>query len=435
MRKVLAVSLAISLVYAPAIFGAAKPLASLSAALPQEEPSWVPYSPDQLDNLLAPIALYPDPLLAQVLVAATFVDEVDAATRYVRAYGQYGIDDQPWDVSVKAVAHYPEVLSRMDEDLDWTTAVGQAYVYQSTDVMESIQRLRAMAYSQGNLVSNAQWEVVNAPGYIEIWPANPQYLYVPVYEPAVVYYQRPYPGFFATIISFGTGFLIGAWLNRDCDWHRHRIFYTGWSGRGWIERSRPYVHITNVYVNNTYTNITINRTVVNRTVSVTNINRYNTVHRNVTFNNVVRSQPVAPQRNPVNNRVIDRNINTANPKLEEFRGRVSPPPPPARTIPQPVQPVPSRAPQPLTRPPQAYRPAPQPVARPRPAPPPPPRTFAPNQGFFNPRAASQRGQASRQQASRPPAPARPAPSRAPSPRAAPSRSAPSRQGPPPRRQP
>jgi Protein of unknown function (DUF3300) len=436
MRKALTVSLAICLVYAPALVSAAKPEALPAAALPQDESSYVPYSPDQLDNLLAPIALYPDPLLAQVLVAATFVDQIDDAARYVRAYGQGGIDDQPWDVSIKAVAHYPEVLYRLDEDLDWTTAVGQAYVYQSAEVMASIQRLRAMAYNQGNLVSGAQWQIVNEPGYIEIWPASPQYIYVPVYEPGVVFYRRAYPGFYLGFISFSTGFPIGAWLNRDCDWGRRRIFYTGWRGRGWIERSRPYVHLTNVYVNNTYTNVTVNRTVINRTVNVSNINRYNAVHRNITFNNVARVQTVAPERNPIKNRVINRNINTGNPGLEQFRGRVSQPAP-ARAAPQPYQPAPQRAPQPpqpRQPAPQLYRPAPQPAVRPQAPPAPPPHAFAPNEGTFNPRVTSQRGQASRKAASRP-VPARPAPSRAGGRQAAPSRSAPSRPGRPPGRQP
>ncbi len=137
---------------------------------------YVPYSPEQLDNLLGPIALYPDPLLAQVLPAATFPDEIDDAARYVRAYGENGVDDQNWDVSVRAVAHYPEVLDMMDEKLDWTTAVGQAYVNQSSDVMESVQRLRRLAYDQGNLVTNQQWQIVDQDNYIQIWPASPQYI-------------------------------------------------------------------------------------------------------------------------------------------------------------------------------------------------------------------------------------------------------------------
>ncbi|MEJ2646734.1 MAG: DUF3300 domain-containing protein, partial [Gammaproteobacteria bacterium] len=145
MRRVLAFVLAFSFGLAPLANGA--PPSPIYASPPpaQYESSYQPYTAEQLDNLLAPIALYPDPLLAQVLVAATFVDQIDEAARWVRSYGQNGVDDQPWDVSVRAVAHYPSVLNMMDDNLDWTTAVGQTYVSQSTDVMASIQRLRAMA--------------------------------------------------------------------------------------------------------------------------------------------------------------------------------------------------------------------------------------------------------------------------------------------------
>jgi len=128
--------------------------------------------------------------LAQMLPAATFLDQIDEAARYVRAYGQDGVDDQPWDVSVKAVAHYPAVLDMMADKMDWTTALGQAYVNQSTDVMESVQRLRAMANAQGNLVSTPEQEVIVEPGYYAIWPANPQCLYVPFYDPMVIFFQN-----------------------------------------------------------------------------------------------------------------------------------------------------------------------------------------------------------------------------------------------------
>ena len=105
----------------------------------QEAPPSELFSADQLDNLLAPIALYPDPLLAQVLPASTFVDQIDKASRWLRANNDpNSIDEAPWDVSVKAVAHYPAVLYMMADKIDWTTSLGQAYVNQSTDVMSSI---------------------------------------------------------------------------------------------------------------------------------------------------------------------------------------------------------------------------------------------------------------------------------------------------------
>jgi hypothetical protein len=136
---------------------------------------------------LSPIALYPDPLLAQVLVAATFPDQVEEAARWVRGNGQAGIDDQNWGVSVKAVAHYPTVVEMMADKIDWTTSVGQAYVNQSTDVSTAVQRLRHMARRVGNLVTTPQQEVIENGEYIAIDPIQPQYIYVPVYDPAICY--------------------------------------------------------------------------------------------------------------------------------------------------------------------------------------------------------------------------------------------------------
>jgi hypothetical protein len=393
MRKVLAVSAVLYLLSAPLIEEAGSPrLYAAAVASAQDESSYVPYSPEQLDNLLAPIALYPDPLLAQVLPAATFVDQIDEAARYVRAHNPSGIDDQPWDVSVKAVAHYPGVLYMMADKLDWTTAVGQAYVNQSTDMMVSVQRLRAMANAQGNLVSTPQQQVIVEPGYFAIWPANPQYLYVPVYDPTVIYFQSAYfGGGYGDFFAFSDGFIIGAWLNRDCDWPRHRVFYTGWQGSGWVEHSRRFVQINNVYVNPRFANIAVNRTITNRPVSVTNINRFNSVHPNLTYNNVVRNPIAENPNNRVNNRVINRNVNTNDPRLDQYRGRENYPraaPPSARTDPRP-----------------STRPALPPASRPQYQP--PPRAFGRPEGGFDPRISSQRGQSSRGQAAQPVVPSRP----------------------------
>src|ERR1019366_1290319 len=247
MGKNLAVSLALSLmVLAPPL-------------LAQDDEGYEPFSPDQLDNLLAPIALYPDPLLAQVLVAATFPDQVDQAARFVRDDANADdVDGQPWDVSVKAVAHYSEVLEMMADKLDWTTALGQAYVNQSTDLMTSVQRLRAQARAAGNLTTTPEMEVVDSGGEIELWPAQPQYIFVPEYDPAVVFFGR-------APLSFHTRFPIGAWLIYDCDWRGHRVFDHGWErGRGWVERSRPYVHVNNVYGNDGRRNAIINPSVSQR---------------------------------------------------------------------------------------------------------------------------------------------------------------------------
>ncbi len=421
MQRVLASTLAICLLNVPGLAAPARSPDPAARSLLQYDQGYVPYSPDQLDNLVSPVALYPDPLLAQVLLAATFPDQIDEAARYVRSAGSNGIDYQPWDVSVKAVAHYPSVIYMMDDRLDWTTALGQAYVYQSTDVMSSVQRLRAFAQGQGNLVTTPQQQVIVEGGIIRVWPADPRFIYVPVYDPAIVYVRRPS---FGIALSFGIGFAIGAWLNHDCDWGAHRIIYTGWSGGGWIGRSRPYVQITNVYVNNRYTNVVVNRNVVSRTVNYTNINRFNSVHRNVNFDNHVRNAPAASRENdrPANAN-IDRNINSRDPRLDQYRGHVNQQRPsqpagqpqynrpaqeanraatqPARSAPrgnQRIQPN-------LPAAPRANQPAPS-AARPQTQ---PPHAFGRGEGGFPAQQASKRGQESR--ASKSGAPAQAAPGR------------------------
>ncbi len=363
MRKLLPASLALVLTMLT------------SPARTQDNPPDEPFSPDQIDNLTAPIALYPDPLLAQVLVAATFPDQIDEASRFVRdSPDSNDVDDQPWDVSVKAVAHYPTVLEMMADKLDWTTSLGQAYVSQSTDVMESVQRLRNEARSAGNLVTTPEMEVVDSGGEIDLWPAQPEYIYVPVYNPAIVFFNR-------APLFFRTRFLIGAWLNVDFDWRGHQLFYHGWeSGRsGWIDRSRPHIHATDVYVNPRYRNVVINRTVVDRRVNYGALNRYDDVHRNANFDNfratgrIPPNTPPETRQVPVTNKIIDRNINTRDPRINEYRGHSAGTPSP---LPVPATPA-----------------------------------FTPERGGFDPRQASHRGEISRGHASPPHPPAPPPPAR------------------------
>ncbi len=250
------------------------------------------YSPEELDDLLAPIALYPDPLIAQILPAATFVDQIDDAARYVRQYGKAArIEDQPWDVSVKAIAHYPDVLFMMDKKNDWTVSLGQAFVGQEQDVMDAIQRLRAEARGAGNLVSNPQQQVVVEDEYIRIYPSEPQVIYVPEYDPLLVYMAGPYPAY--GFISFGIGFTIGAWLNRDFDWHRHHVYYHGWEGGGWISRARPHVQVRNsVYINNRYSVVHTNRRVLQHDT----VRYRETIRRDVQLRRERTGRPAPPTR-------------------------------------------------------------------------------------------------------------------------------------------
>jgi len=380
MSKALVVSLVLSL------------LACTPMLRAQDDSSSELFSPDQLDNLLASIALYPDPLLAQVLLAATFPDQVDEAARFCRAGANPDdIDTQPWDVSVKAVAHYLTVLYTMADNLDWTTALGQAYVNQTDDVMASVQRLRQDARDAGNLATTPEQDVEVDDGNIEIWPAQPQYCYLPVYDPSLVFFGSGgvYGG---SVITFSTGFPIGVWLNSDFDWRHRRIYHHGWpEGRGWIGRSRPYIHMSNVYVNRNLKNVTVNRSVVTRPIDYRNLTRFDSVRQNVTYGNARTNAGVssAGATNSVNNKIIQRNGNVNDPRIDLYRGRA------------PGQPMAGRPePNPLASSPPVE--APQRAAE---------RTgnsaFGGNRGNFDAKASSQRGQSSRSEASHPAPAARP----------------------------
>ncbi|MES3035529.1 MAG: DUF3300 domain-containing protein [Gemmatimonadota bacterium] len=259
-----------------------------SAEYPDDE--YERYSDEQLDNLVGSIALYPDALLAQVLVAATFPDQVEEAARFVRANGTDDVDDQNWDVSVKAVAHYPSALNMMADKGDWTIALGRAYAVQSSDVMAAVQRMRAMADAQGNLLSNQQQSVSRDDGNYIIAPTQTRVIYVPVYDPYVIY-TRPIfrGGYYSPFWSFGIGFPIGVWLNYDFNWRARNVYYHGWDvgyygyGGGWRQRSRPFINITNIYVNPRYRNVYINRDVIRRRVEYRNVDRYGGVHRDTRF--------------------------------------------------------------------------------------------------------------------------------------------------------
>ena len=185
--------------------------------------------------MLGPIALYPDPLIGIILPAATQPSQIVLADRYVSGGGDPNqIAEQPWDSSVQGLAHYPNVLKWMDDNLDWTTQLGEAFANQQADVMDSIQRLRGQAQSLGNLQSTPQENVVSDDGDIDIDPVDPNEIYVPDYQPASIYYQ---PGYYC---SFGIGFPIGVWLGFDWDWHHHHLISWGPGHsrpQGWWQRS------------------------------------------------------------------------------------------------------------------------------------------------------------------------------------------------------
>jgi hypothetical protein len=207
------------------------------------------FSQEALDQMLAPVALYPDSLLAQVLMASTYPLEVVMADRWVKQNKNLtgdklkeAVDKQPWDPSVKALMPFPDLLSTMAEKLDWTEKLGDAFLAQQAEVMETVQSLRKKAYEAGNLKSTKEQEVIVEREIIRVEPADPRVVYVPVYDPWWVYgpwwwpYYPPYafypysypagavvaPGF----IGFGVGFFIGSFWGHwgYCDWHHHHVY-------------------------------------------------------------------------------------------------------------------------------------------------------------------------------------------------------------------
>ncbi len=206
-----------------------------------------PLSAEELQQLVAPIALYPDALVAQILGAATFPDQIADAGGWLQQNKKLtgsaltqAVDAQQWDPSVKALTQFPSVLENLANNLSWTSSLGEAYHLQPTDIMSAVQVLRAKAQAAGNLKSGSQITVVQqAPQVIVIQPANPQVVYVPAYNPAVVY-GTPYvtPGYSTAAvvatgaIAFGVGIAVGMAMSNswgysywNCNWHGGTVVY------------------------------------------------------------------------------------------------------------------------------------------------------------------------------------------------------------------
>jgi hypothetical protein len=235
----------------------------------QQAPQAQPLSPDQLDQLVAPIALYPDALVAQVLAAATYPTQVVEADRWRQAQGNAsaeqiaaGADAQNWDASVKALTAFPTVLAQMDKNIQWTTDLGNAYYNQPQDVMDSVQAMRQKAQSAGQLRSTPQQVVTDQGGAITIAPANPTVVYVPVYNPWVVYgspfppfpgyYYYPPPGIFfgGLAIGFGIGIGIGLFAHWGWGWgHWGMGWGPRWGGRGVFYNHNTYITRSTTVIN------------------------------------------------------------------------------------------------------------------------------------------------------------------------------------------
>jgi Protein of unknown function (DUF3300) len=227
-------------------------------------------SMEQLEQLTAPIALYPDALVAQILAGSTFPTQIVEADRWMQQNPNLkgddlakAVDKQSWDASVKALTQFPSVLDNMSKNLSWTSALGDAYFNQQQDVMNAVQELRRKAKDAGNLKTTPQQTVTTqgsgSTTTVIIQPANPQVVYVPTYSPAVVYGAPvpAYPGYSgwdvaaASMISFGVGMMVGAAISGGgcCGW--------GWNAWGTNWRGGTVVYNRNVYVSNS--NVFVNR--------------------------------------------------------------------------------------------------------------------------------------------------------------------------------
>lgn len=249
-RQLLSIALSLLLVFTALSFEAGAQQTAPSG--PPGSGQAAPLSANELQQLVAPIALYPDALVAQVLGAATFPDQVTAADNFLHQnpslQGQQlmqAVNAQQWDPSVKALTQFPSVLDNMAKNLSWTSALGEAYSSQASNVMAAVQTLRAQAYAAGNLKSGSQITVVQqSPQTIVIQPTNPQVVYVPTYNPAVVYGTPYYPPGYSTgavvatgLLAFGAGIAVGAainggccgwgWSYWNCNWHGGAVYYGG----------------------------------------------------------------------------------------------------------------------------------------------------------------------------------------------------------------
>jgi len=217
-----------------------------------------PMSQQELDSLVSPIALYPDALVAQILSAATFPDQVAAANTWLQqnknltgnALGQ-AVNQQSWDPSVKALTQFPSVLSNMAQNLAWTSQLGEAYHNQQSDVMAAVQQLRAQAQAAGNLKTTPQQTVTTqsqgGQQVIVIQPANPQVVYVPTYNPTVIYGTPYYPPSYSTgamvatsLLSFGAGIAVGAMMSGGCCGWGYSAWHCNWYGGAAVYHGAAY---------------------------------------------------------------------------------------------------------------------------------------------------------------------------------------------------
>jgi hypothetical protein len=223
--------------------GAASPAPAVTPAPPPAAPS--KRSAADLEKLVAPIALYPDPLIATLLPASVYPLEIVQAARFVANTNNLAkLDEQPWDDNVKAVARVPAVIQKMNDDLSWTMELGDAFLAQDKDVMDAIQTMRGKAQKAGTLQTSPQQVVtvtnmviektveqqvvVVTNTIVQIQPSNPQVVYVPTYNPYTVYYPPPAYVYnpLAPLVTFGAAVAVGAIIANNCDWHHGGCYHS-----------------------------------------------------------------------------------------------------------------------------------------------------------------------------------------------------------------
>jgi len=314
-------------------------------------------TPDQLYQIVAPIALFPDNLVAIVLASSTYPDQIAAAWQWIQQNGglkgpqlMQSVDQQPWDASVKGLTEFADVLQQMATNLSWTTSLGDAYFNAPQNVMNAVQVMRQRAYQAGNLKSTPQQNVQvenqpagtepapassgeeqqvtvvqSPPQTIVIQPAQPDVVYVPSYNPTVVYGDPvpPPPGYSTEamvttgLISFGVGMLVGAALsnNNDCCGWGYNSWNTGWNNSSVHYNNNVYISNSNTFVNrNNYNNANYNNANRNK-INPNNVNRNDLNRGNSPQFDQRRNQGVGDRNQGVGNRsqgVGDRNQGVGN---------------------------------------------------------------------------------------------------------------------------
>jgi len=281
-------------------------LISPLAAYPQAEDRSSPGpSADELHQLVAPIALYPDSLVGQILAASQYPTQIVEADRWMQSNSglsptqlAQGANSQSWDPSVKSLTAFPKVLDNMNTNLSWTSALGEAYYSDSQGVLQAVQVMRAQAQAAGTLQSNAQQKVVTQGQTIVIEPANPQVIYVPQYNPTVAYGApvTAYPGYSGAdlaltgVLAFGAGVAVGALVSSSDGWG-YNNWNTNWHGGHVSYNNNVYVSNTNNYHawNNNSSNWNKNNN-WNKNTNSWNNNKNSWNKNNSDWNNANRNQ-------------------------------------------------------------------------------------------------------------------------------------------------